>query len=318
MIDMKKILLFITVFACAQIAFSQAKKPTLMVVPSDAWCISNGYVTVYDNQGVETKIPDYKAAFQSDMDLALAISKINNIMADRGFPLKNLESVMKSIEQRTAEDNLTTSKTSGSELAESPLDALRRTAKADIILNLSWKINQVGPKKSVTFILQGIDAYTNMQIAGCEGTGAPSFSAEVPVLLEEAVLSYMDNFTASLQNYFDDLFANGREVTVDIRVFDNGSGLDLESEFNGIELSEIIDEWMYQNTVEHRYSKLDGSENYIYYEQVRIPLYNAQGRAIDTENFVRELRKFLRSNYQIESKVLTKGLGKGMLIIGEK
>ena len=74
---MKRTIIFIIAAFCAIAAFSQAKKPTLMVVPSDAWCISNGYVTVYDNQGTETKIPDYKAAFQSDMDLALAISKIN-------------------------------------------------------------------------------------------------------------------------------------------------------------------------------------------------------------------------------------------------
>lgn len=315
---MKRTIIFILAAFCALAAFSQAKKPTLMVVPSDAWCISNGYVTVYDNQGTETKIPDYKAAFQSDMDLALAISKINSIMAGRGYPLKNLESVMRSIEQRTAENNLTVSKTSGAQLAESPIDVLRRTAKADIVLNLSWKVNHVGPKKSMTIILQGIDAYTNMQIAGCEGTGKPSSSSEIPILLEEALVDRMENFTDALDAYFINMEEMGREVAVDIQVFDNGSGLDLESEFNGYELSEIIDEWMYQNTMGHRYSKLDGSENYIYYEQVRIPLFDAQGRAVDTESFVRELRRYLRSNYQVESKILMRGLGRAVLVLGEK
>lgn len=315
---MKRTIIFILAAFCVLAAFSQAKKPTLMVVPSDAWCISNGYVTVYDNQGTETKIPDYKAAFQSDMDLALAISKINSIMAGKGYPLKNLESVMRSIEQRTAENNLTVSKTSGAQLAESPIDVLRRTAKADIILNLSWKVNHLGPKKSLTIILQGIDAYTNMQIAGCEGTGKPSSSSEIPILLEDALVDRMDNFTDALDAYFKNMEEMGREVAVDIQVFDNGSGLDLESEFNGYELSEIIDEWMYQNTMGHRYSKLDGSENYIYYEQVRIPLFDAQGRAVDTESFVRELRRYLRSNYQVESKILMRGLGRAVLVLGEK
>lgn len=37
--------------------------------------------------------------------------------------------------------------------------------------------------------------------------------------------------------YFEDINENGREVAVDVRVFDNGSGLDLESEFNDMELS---------------------------------------------------------------------------------
>lgn len=315
---MKRFITIISVLLAAQMAFSQAKKPTLMVQPSDVWCNENGFTTTYDNQGTDVVIPDYKRAFQNDMDLSLVITQINGMMAERGFPLKDLEATIKSIERRAAEDNLTQSKTSGATLAESPLDQIRKVAKADIILDLSWKVNTTGPKKSVTFILKGIDAYTDKQIAYATGTGTPSFSAEIPVLLQEAVVAHMDNFTATLQNYFDDLFANGREVAIDFKVFDNGSGIDFESEFGGDELSEIIDEWLNQNTVNHRYSKADGSENYMYYEQVRMPLYNANGKALDTEAYVKDLRKYLKNNYQIESKVMTKGLGKAVLVIGEK
>ena len=315
---MKKIITLLSVLLAAQFAFSQAKKPTLMVQPSDVWCNENGFTTTYDNQGTATVIPDYKKAFQTDMDLALVITQINGMMAERGFPLKDLEQTIKSIERRTAEDNMTASKTSGASLAESPLDQIRKTAKADIILDLSWKLNTVGPKKSVTFILKGLDAYTNKQIDYATGTGTPSFSAEVPVLLQEAVVSHMDNFAATRMQHFDDLAENGREVAIDFKVFDNGSGLDFESEFGGEELADIIDEWLNQNTVNHRYSKEDGSENYMYYEQVRMPLFNANGKALDTESYVKELRKYLKTNYQIESKVMTKGLGKAVLVIGEK
>ncbi|MEG1574279.1 MAG: DUF6175 family protein [Bacteroidales bacterium] len=248
----------------------------------------------------------------------MVISKINTLMADRGFPLKNLESVVKSIEQRSAEDMMTVSKTSGAEIAESSLDKLRRTAKADIILQLGWKVNTAGPKRSITYILQGIDAYTDKQIAGAEGTGAPSMSAEIPLLLEEAVLSNMDNFVARLQAHFEDLLTNGREAAVDINVFDNGSGIDLEKEYDGTELTEIIDDWINQNTVSHRYNKSDASETHIYFEQVRVPLYDANGKAMDTESFVRGLRKYLRDTYKINSKVMPKGLGRAVLVIGEK
>ena len=54
------------------------------------------------------------------------------------------------------------------------------------------------------------------------------------------------------------------------------------------------------------------------YEQVRIPLYKTNGQQMDTESFVRELRKFLRNKYNIESKVMTRGLGRCILAIGEK
>lgn len=289
-----------------------------MVVPSDVWCVQNNYTNTYDNHGISQIVPDYTKALQTDANLLLAIAKINTMMADRGFPLKDLQAVTKSIAQQNAEDNMSQSKTSGASLAESPVDRLRRVAKADIIMQLTYIINQMGPKYSLTYNLQGLDSYTNKQIAGAQGTGKHTFSAEIPILLEEAVLSNMDEFCTQLMTYFEDINENGREVAVDVRVFDNGSGLDLESEFNDMELSEIIDDWMSDNTVNHVFNKSDASENFIQYEQVRIPLYKENGNQMDTESFVRGLRTYLRKQYQIESKVMARGLGRCILVIGEK
>jgi hypothetical protein len=298
--------------------FGQAKKPTLMVVPSDVWCTKNDYMTEFDNQGTIERVPNYKLALQSASDLMNVISKINILMADKGFPLVDLSSSLKSMERTSALNRTVTSKTSGAHLVETPLDQLKRQAKADIILELDWTLNTTGPKRSITYNLRGLDAYTNKQIAGAQGTGSPSFSVETVVLLEEAVLVNMDKFTAQLQSHFDDLFANGREITVDIQIFDTESKIDLETEFGGTELSEIIDEWMAQNTVKHRYSKSDASDNFVLYDQVRIPLYSTNEMPMDTETFVRNLMKYLRSTYNITSKVETRGLGECMLIIGEK
>lgn len=297
----------------------QAKKPTIMVVPADVWCSENGYMTTYDNQGDEVSVPDYEKAVQNDMDLVNAITKIGELMAERGLPLKDLASTVRSIRQSSAEDEMTVSRSSGSSLAESPLDKLLNRAKADILVELAWKINTVGPKQSVTYTLRGIDAYTNKQVAAAQGTGAPSFSAEIPVLIEEATLEKMDGFIAQLQAHFDDLLANGREVSVNIRVFDNGSGMSLEDEYDGYELIDIIDDWMAQNTVQHRYSLTDATENTMRFEQVRIPLYRENGMPMDTRRFVTELRRYLsKEPFNITSKVLTKGLGRADLVLGEK
>ena len=313
----RSIITIIAVCVCATV-FGQAKKPTIMVVPSDVWCVQNNFTTTYDNQGISETIPDYARALQNDANLLLAISKINTMMADRGFPLKDLQAVTKSVIQKNAEDNMIQSKTSGAALSENPIDRMRRVAKADIIMQLTYIINTAGPKYSVTYNLQGLDAYTNKQIAGAQGIGKQSFTAELPVLLEEAVMNNMDNFCDQLMTYFEDIRENGREVTVDIRVFDNDNGLDLETEFDGKELSEIIDDWMSDNTVNHVFNKSDGSETFIQYEQVRIPLYKTNGQQMDTESFVRELRKFLRDKYKVESKVMARGLGRCILVIGEK
>ncbi|MCB0380813.1 MAG: hypothetical protein KDD24_06100 [Flavobacteriales bacterium] len=315
---MKKIILTtLSAVLISAVTFGQAKKPTIMVVPSDNWCISNGYVMEFDNQGTKVKIPNYKQAFQENADLNVVISAINGMMAERGFPLKNMESAIKSLESESAENSMLTSK-SGSELAESPVDALKRVAKADIIMQLTWTVNTTGPKKSITFNLQGLDSYTDKQIATAVGTGAPSFSAELPVLLQEAVTAHIDNFNATLMKHFEDMFENGREIIIRIKKFDSWSE-DLETEYDGKELGEIIEEWMAANSVKGRFNTTDATENMMLFEQVRIPLFNEKGNASDARDFAKGLSKYLKAApFEITNKLMMKGLGQAVIVLGEK
>ena len=317
---MKSLIVLCLLLLCGSLNLNaQAKKPTIMVIPADVWCANNGYMQSYETQGVKTDVPDYKAALQNDMDLVNVITKIGELMAERGFPLKDLSSTIRSMEQSSAENEMLTSSTSGTMLAETPYEKVVNRAKADILVEVTWKINETGPRRSVTYTLRGLDAYTNKQVAAATGTGDPSLAAETPVLLEEAVLNNMDNFTSQLQAHFDDLMTNGREVALEILVFDNGSGVNLETEFDGEMLTDIIDNWMYDNTQEHRYNLSDATENHMLLEQVRIPLYTDRGRPMDTRAFANNLRRFLRAApYSVECKLLTKGLGKAILVVGEK
>lgn len=315
---MKKIILTtLSAVLISAVTFGQAKKPTIMVVPSDNWCVANGYYLEFDNQGTITKIPNYKKAFQENADLNVVISAINGMMAERGFPLKNMESAIKSLESESAENSMLTSK-SGSELAESPVDALKRVAKADIIMQLTWTVNTTGPKKSITFNLQGLDSYTDKQIATAVGTGAPSFSAELPVLLQEAVTAHIDNFNATLMKHFEDMFENGREIIIRIKKFDSWSE-DLETEYDGKELGEIIEEWMAANSVKGRFNTTDATENMMLFEQVRIPLFNEKGNASDARDFAKGLSKYLKAApFEITNKLMMKGLGQAVIVLGEK
>ena len=314
---MKKILSTLFVAMLALSASAQVKKPTLMVVPADNWCVKNGYITKFNDQGTMVDVPNYKRALQNSSDCYNVITKINTLMSDRQFPLKDLSAVTKSMETNQAMDAVTTSK-SGAGLAESPLDVIKRNANADIIIELNWSVNTTGPKRSITYSLAAKDAYTDKQVAGCQGTGTPSFSAEIHVLLEEAVIGNMDNFTSQLQAHFDDMMENGREVSMEVKVVDNGSGIDMTSEYGGDELTDIIDDWVSDNSVNHRYNLSQGSENFLKFEQIRIALYQANGRPNDTRRWARELVKFLTSKYQIPCRVDIRGLGKAVVMVGEK
>ena len=313
----KKIVLFLLALM-PLMGMAQAKKPTLMVVPANSWCSEHGYIQKHVNQGVETEIPDYEKALNNDMELTMVISKIGELFAEKNFPLKDLAQAIKSVQRNEAEDEVLMSSTSGSSIAETPIDRLYKRAKADIILEMTWKVNKTGPRQSVSYLLRALDAYTSKQVAAAQGTGRPSISSELPVLLTEAVLENMDNFLDQLMKHFDDLLANGREVTIGVRVFDNGSDLTFESEYEDQELADIIEDWMSNHTVQHYYNLSDATETMMNFEQVRIPIVRENGRAMDTRSFVSELRKYLKEKYDITSKIVTKGLGRADLILGEK
>jgi len=316
---MKKTIFLAAMVAIATMMSAQIKKPELMVFPSENWCINNGYYTEITNMDYQQKVPAYREALQQNTQLKLAIAKINELFAAREFPLEDLEQTLKSIDQERAEDGLTISK-NGNELSETALDQITRVAKADIILELTWEVNDMGPQHSLTYILEAKDAYTNKAVASVSGTGAPSLSAEVPVLLEEAITSNMDNFQNRLMDHFADMQEQGREIRLDIKVFDNNArNVDLETEFGDDELSDIIQRWMVQNTVSQRFSLKAASETHMDFTQVRIPLYDDYGIAMDAAAFAKKLQKALKKEpFNIPSKVMMKGLGRAVLIIGEK
>ena len=299
-------------------SYAQAKKPTLMILPSDNWCVQRYFITEFDNQGTKQKVPNYKQAFQEDTEIGQVISKIGSLMIDRGFPLKDVEQEIKNLEQSSSEDAMASSTSTGSSVAESPLDKLKKRAKADIIIQIWWSVNKTTKGKSINFTLEAFDAYTSKRIAASTGTSSPSDKDVIPVLLMKAIESNMNLFTSQIQDHFDDMFKNGREIKIKIQRWQNWSN-DLETEYNGIELSDVINEWLQKNSVKGMYNISDATENFMTIEQLHIPMYDAQGRASDARQYTRDLQKLLKAApYNIDSKLMTRGLGEAIIVLGEK
>lgn len=313
---MKKIILSFLFLAMCLVAFSQAKKPTLMVVPSDIWCNEHNFVNTLNNMGEQQVVPNYVKAFQNSGELKVVITTIGSMMQERGFPLKDMEQTVKSIASSNAEDMVTTSK-SGESIAETPLDQVKKSAKSDIILELYWKINNLGMRKSLTYNLRALDAYTNKQVAAITGTSEPSISATTEVMLQEAVEGGMDKFNSELMTYFTDMATKGREVALNIKVW-SGAPQDLESDLDGGSLADFIEEWVANHTVNKNFNLLDATETMMNFEQVRIPLYQpGTETALDTRRWAKDLSKELTTK-GIPNKLTMKGLGQASIIIGGK
>lgn len=316
---MKRIFFLSFMFAfCFLLTMAQkATKPRIMVRPAEIWCTDNGFMMKNDDQGSIMLTPDYEKALQTNGDLALAISKIESLMTDRDFRISNFLQAIRGVRAQSARNSGITSKATGSGISTSFMDEINSQAKADIYFDVYWKVTKNGPKNTVSYTLSAYDTYTYNSIASVSGTGSPSFSAEVPVLVEEAVLGNMDSFLGQLQGYFDDCLANGRGISLEINCFADGSGIDMESEYGGKELREIIEDWVSDNTVNRAYSLVDDTETSMVFQDVKIALYDVRERPQNAGMFGRGLRRYLES-MGIKTKQGSSTLGRCQIIIGEK
>ena len=302
------------------------KKPSIMVLPDDVWCNENGYVLKFNNQGKEVVLPDYEKAFRENKDLLLVTTKIGELFTDRGYSLSDAKAMLDKIKNDNAKNSMNMSNETGSGIAESPIDILNRTAKADIIIKISWSIETKGPKNQITYIMKGIDAYTSKQVSASTGTGDWSSAASVPVLLREAVVGNMDGFNVQLMSHFADIIQNGREGSLVIQVWDDAmDNLETEYDLKGktAELKAIINRfWMPRNTVNKAYKMDEASANTMKFSQVRIPLEGDDGWggtvSMDFAMFGGNLASFLKKEFDIIVKVQPRGLGEVYVILGGK
>ncbi|MFY8005731.1 MAG: DUF6175 family protein [Sediminibacterium sp.] len=314
-----KSILSLVMFLAGWVFTSQAqqKKPTLMILPSDNWCNQRYFMSSFNDQGTMKKIPNYKQAFQEDTELGQVIAKLGAFMLNEGYTLKDAEQEIKKLEQVSAEDNVTASSNSGSDLSESPLDKLKKRAKSDIIIQLWWEVNTATGGNVIRYTLDAFDAYTGKRIASSTGNSKAS-DKFIPDLLLKAVKENFSLFNSQIDTYFNDMKKNGREVIVKIKTWKNWDK-NLEEEYDGKELNEYITGWMKKNTLQGNFNTTDNSETYILFEQTRIPLVNESGEAMDARDFTRGLQKYLKAPpFNITSKLMTRGLGEAILVLGEK
>lgn len=290
--------------------FGQAKKPTLMVLPLKNWCVKNGYTVATMEMGKEKIIEDYQAVVDKSSDFNNTVAVIDELMANENFPLEVLQQALAAQDEEEAEDI-------ANNVNLSPADAIANKVKPDILLLINWEFIPQGPKKAAHVTLQAIDAYTHKDIAPFDNRSDYAFSEDPSGLIKSALNNGFSNFLNKLQNYFEDLQENGREISIDVKI--RGDEFDMEeTEVDGETLSETIYNWFDENAQNHRFSESSSGEKFLQYKQVRIPLYNEKGRAIQARQFAQNLVKFLKEK-NIPSKIQSGAhLGHATILIGNK
>ncbi len=315
----KKFLSIVYCLLVSLILNAQVKKPTLMILPSDNWCIQRYFYKEINNQGNIIKIPDYKMVFQEDQEIGQVISKIGSMMIEAGYPLKDAETEIRALEKQNTIDEVISNSNGGNNLNKSILDQILSSSKSDILIQIWWQVNKKSSSiNEIKFTIEAIDSYTNKRISSATGISDLGQGHSISETLFSTIQNNISLFTNQIQDHFDNLFKNGREVKLQIKVFKDW-GNNLETEFHNKSLNEIIEEWLQENTVNSKYNISSYTENLMNIEEVRIPILDKNNRGVDTRSFLRNLQNHLKNQpYTIPSKLISSGIGEATLIIGDK
>lgn len=311
---LSKIVLSTAVAAVSVLTLNAGAPPTVMFMPDKTWCNANNYVERSERNGKTRITEKYDEAFLNS-DLKNVVVQLNGLMKDNGLPVKDYGATSEIDDEEEMEEEAYNDDTqSGGTMDMTNYEALMNKLRPDIIIKIGWDVNKVGFNYTMSYRLEAIDSYSGKSIAQVTAE-TPTMKTTVPVAaaLKNAATEHMGAFIGRLQEHFDDLQTNGREITVACRIGNNGSGINFNSEHDGKELSTIISDWMNDNTVNHVYSTRNSSRNRISFEQVRIPFKDSAGRVMQAKEFVDQLKRYLRSNYNLKSENTTKGLGAGRL-----
>lgn len=319
---MKKLsfILLLIVGAVVSSYAADAKKPKIMVFPSDDWCVAKGYVAP------GTKTPDYEKAL-SDPDMDGAVAVMGDIMAEMGYEMFSLKQELKQIHTEDAYSMSVTSKNDGM-VQESDRDLLTRNVGCDFIVELSLLNKPFGARRAVEFKAQTIDAASHKILHGDIGTSSAS-SAPTPILIKEAVGGFIDNFCHKIDLAFSNIERNGREGSLVFKIADD-CPLNFESEVSvdgeSGELAEYITYWIEENAVDGNCSLTQKSRETLRYDQVRFPLFSAVAaggfgskkgkvKAQTMESFIRPIQSAM-ARFGVSVTTVPIGQGSVYVVLG--
>ncbi|MBQ7212755.1 MAG: hypothetical protein IJS19_08875 [Muribaculaceae bacterium] len=295
--------------------FCYAAKPAIMLLPDDTWLEQNHFMDYVESDGGVERVPNYLDAYLKNTDLKNVTVSINSVFASNGYPLKDAEMMSKRIKERQVKDGLRTSE-SGARVQKSAIDMIEQ-ANADILLYIGWEVEKLGSQQSLTFRIEAKDPYSVSNVASKNGTMVFNSYSPTAAMLEQVVLAYLPKLEEQLMEYRDRIAREGRQIALEVRVWDNA--FNMATEYGGVELADIITDWVSDNTVNHQFLPSgNGEYTNIYFDEVHIPLKDKNGRPMSARQFANSLRNYLKTNFGIVSANKSSKLGNGLIYLGEK
>lgn len=264
-----------------------ATQPTMMVIPADGLLDRMGHLHRVEVDGRMRTVQDYEQLFIDEPELRLAISQIQERFADKGFPLKDLEFSLKSINTETAFDEV--------ENIDIDLKGIMlKSANPDVYLDLDYFWSGSGLQKKLNINIRAVDAYTLQAFGAASDNQGATLNNDLVDNLIQRVEENLENLQSLMQVHFKDIRANGRVISVRINIETGTAVQDFRRErCDGMPYTRAFQDYIKRNTVAGAHHVERQSAKEVKYDMIRIPLYDKEGYPMGASDWAYQFSEHL-------------------------
>lgn len=230
---------------------------------------------------------DIRTLLEADVNKRIALTKIKEAFDSRGFTTVDFLAKLKALSKQTGLgiDNQTDLKT-----------MIIQQSGADIYVDAEIDVLLASSGNSVKVIITAYDISTGNSLANKVGDSGKFYTDDIGRLASKAIEGQADDFLNTMQTKFNDIVENGRSISVTVG-FADASQYTMSSEVgsDGTTLADELELWMGDNAYKNNYHIQGTTDKQMLFDDVRIPLKDANGNNYNINKFGLEIMKFFRS-----------------------
>lgn len=253
-------------------------QPTIMVIP-------------FTKQG-----QSLRSKLESDELVRVAIAKVKE-----GFDGRDVNTIDLRAKMKQAGNNEILQEDQQSDIK----DEVILLSGADVYVEVEARANRSSSGNSTTLIMSAFDVFSGESYANKTVTSQKFHTENYGALISKSVEEEIDNFLNTINDKFADISENGRSVVLNIGILD-GASFDLDTEVGdeGNFLSDVIEDWVYENAYKNYYHIQGTTANKVLFDLVKIPLRDEKGRNYRVSKFAALCVKHLESLGYKSSRVI--------------
>jgi hypothetical protein len=234
---------------------------------------------------------DMKKFYDNNMDIQIAIAKINEALMNRGGKIISFNQVKNEVKQ-----NFRLNKSVNNAYDFKSIVLQESNADIYVEVKMDVKNNSNRNAKSVNLLLECYQVGTGNILATKPVTGPMFQTEDVGQLVMLAVDKIAEEFLNQMQASFDDILENGQSIYVEFTVAQD-SDINLESKIGEKSLSQLLDEWFRLHTVNESVNIQGDTDLQLIFSDAKIPVRNPKNpkKNYNGRDFFYEIESYLDS-----------------------